>query len=195
LAWNPRFHDLFAVGYGSFDFMKQGTGLICCFSLKNTKHPEYSFTTEHGVMSLAWHPQHTGMLSVGLYDGTVQVFDVRGKINKPIYQSTVKTNKHTDPVWQTHWENEDAAENLNFYSVSSDGRVTNWSLLKNKLEPEETMRLKLVTGQKEGEIEDDTALVGLAGGMCFDFNKFIDHLFIVGTEEGKIHKCSKAYSG
>lgn len=32
------------------------------------------------------------------------------------------------------------------------------------------MRLKLVTGQKEGEIEDDTALVGLAGGMCFDFN-------------------------
>ena len=31
--------------------------------------------------------------------------------------------------------------------------------------------------------------------MCFDFNKFQDHLYLVGTEEGKIHLCSKAYSG
>ena len=195
LAWNPEYHDLFAVGYGSYDFMRQGTGLVCCFSLKNTKHPEFIFTTEHGVMSLAWHPQQAALLSIGLYDGTVLVYDVRSKNTKPIYQSTIRTNKHTDPVWQVYWEKEDVGENLNFYSISSDGRVTNWNLLKNKLEPEETMRLKLVTGQKEGEIEDDTALVGLAGGMCFDFNQFIEHLFLVGTEEGKIHKCSKAYSG
>lgn len=26
LCWNPQYHDLFAVGYGSYDFMKQGTG-------------------------------------------------------------------------------------------------------------------------------------------------------------------------
>jgi dynein intermediate chain 1 len=77
----------------------------------------------------------------------------------------VKTNKHTDPVWATRWERTDAGENLSFYSVSSDGRVTNWALLKNKLEPEEAMRLKLVTQKTDGEIEDDTALVGLAGGM------------------------------
>lgn len=31
-------------------------------------------------------------------------------------------------------------------------------------------------------------------GTCFDFNKQQDYLFIVGTEEGKIHKCSKSYS-
>jgi dynein intermediate chain 1 len=28
--------DLFAVGYGSYDFTKQTSGLICCFTLKNT---------------------------------------------------------------------------------------------------------------------------------------------------------------
>ena len=38
-------------------------------------------------------------------------------------------------------------------------------------------------------------LAGLAGGCCFDFNPTSEHLFIVGTEEGRIHKCSKAYSG
>jgi dynein intermediate chain 1 len=28
IAWNPEYHDLFAVGYGSFDFVKQMSGLI-----------------------------------------------------------------------------------------------------------------------------------------------------------------------
>jgi dynein intermediate chain 1, axonemal len=51
LCWNPRYHDLFAVGYGSYDFMRQGTGMICCFSLKNTSHPEYTFTPDSGVCS------------------------------------------------------------------------------------------------------------------------------------------------
>merc|ERR1712100_645470 len=56
------------------------------------------------------------------------------------------------------------------------------------------MQLKLITSHSD-EPEEDTSLTGLAGGCCFDFNKRSDHLFIVGTEEGMIHKCSKAYSG
>jgi dynein intermediate chain 1 len=31
-------------------------------------------------------------------------------------------------------------------------------------------------------------------GTCFDFNKQQDYLFLVGTEEGKVHKCSKSYN-
>mgnify|MGYP002393673344 CR=1 FL=1 len=30
--------------------------------------------------------------------------------------------------------------------------------------------------------------------VCFDFHPFSEHLFLVGTEEGYIHKCSKAYN-
>ena len=55
--------------------------------------------------------------------------------------------------------------------------------MKNKLEPEEVIRLKL-TGKSN---EEDISLIGLAGGLCFDFNKFDPNIFIVGTEEGKIH--------
>ena len=29
LKWNPEFPDLFAVGYGSYDFMRQGSGMVC----------------------------------------------------------------------------------------------------------------------------------------------------------------------
>eukprot|EP00164_Ancoracysta_twista_P000985 GFYU01001289.1.p1 GENE.GFYU01001289.1~~GFYU01001289.1.p1 ORF type:complete len:672 (+),score=254.71 GFYU01001289.1:267-2282(+) len=193
LCWSPEYPDLFAVGYGSYDFLKQGTGLICCFSLKNPSYPEYACTTETGVMSLDFHPQHSSLLAVGLYDGTVMVYDIRTKANRPIFQSTIKTGKHTDPVWQVSWQEEDLAKNLNFFSISSDGRVTLWTMSKNELQYTDVMELKLV-GQKDGEPDDESSLCGLAGGTCFDFNKTSEHLFIVGTEEGRIHKCSKAYN-
>jgi dynein intermediate chain 1 len=193
LCWNPSYPDLFAVAYGSYDFMRQGSGMVCCFSLKNTSHPEYMFSTESGVMCLDWHPNYRSLLAVGCYDGTVMVFDVRQKVNKPIYQSSIRTGKHTDPVWQVHWQVEDMAKELNFFSISSDGQVASWIMSKNELKMEPVMQLKLVSSTKDDP--EEVNLSGLAGGCCFDFNKHNEHLFIVGTEEGKIHKCSKAYSG
>lgn len=52
------------------------------------------------VMCLDFHPVHNSLLAVGCHDGTVMVFDVRNKANRPIYSSSIKTGKHTDPVWQ-----------------------------------------------------------------------------------------------
>lgn len=204
IIWNPRYKDLFAVGYGSYDFLKQSSGLICLYTFKNPKHPEYQFSTEAGVMCMDFHKSNPALLAVGLYDGTVMVFDIRLKgNNKPIYMSTIRTNKHTDPVWEIRWNNDENSKNLNFYSVASDGRVTSWTLMKNKLEADEIVKLKLIVDPNKGlgEKEKEAFTYGLAGGMCFDFNTFDtpDHpygdKFLVGTEEGKIHLCSKAYSG
>lgn len=91
---------MFAVTYGSFDFMKQGSGLLCVYSLKNPSFPEYIFQTDSGVMCCDFHPEHSNLLAVGLYDGTVLVYDTPSKRATPIYRSTVKNGKHTDPVWQ-----------------------------------------------------------------------------------------------
>lgn len=155
-------------------------------------------------MCMDFHKSNPALLAVGLYDGTVMVFDIRLKgNNKPIYMSTIRTNKHTDPVWEIRWNNDENSKNLNFYSVASDGRVTSWTLMKNKLEADEIVKLKLIVDPNKGlgEKEKEAFTYGLAGGMCFDFNTFdsADHpygdKFLVGTEEGKIHLCSKAYSG
>ena len=40
--------------------------------------------------------------------------------------------------------------------------------MKNKLEPEEVIKLKL----KGKNSDEETSLIGLAGGLCFDFNNF-----------------------
>ena len=50
IQWNPKYKDLYAVGYGSYDFLKQSSGLICCYTIKNPTWPEYSFSTESGLM-------------------------------------------------------------------------------------------------------------------------------------------------
>eukprot|EP01135_Chromosphaera_perkinsii_P007948 Nk52_evm20s1073 gene=Nk52_evmTU20s1073 len=200
LCWNPHYHDMFAAGYGSYDFLKQGGGLLCCFTLKNPSHPSYIYSTESGVMCIDFNSQHPSLIAVGLYDGSVAIYDLQKKSPKPIAQSTTKSGKHTDPVWQVAWQEDDLDKNLNFFSVSSDGRVTSWTLVKSELHNMDVIELKMNGHPKEaepnidGEVSEDMQLFGLQCGTAFDFSKVTDHLFLVGTEEGKIHKCSKAYN-
>lgn len=206
IAWNPTYTDLFAVGYGSYDFLKQGLGVIQCFTLKNafptgapgssmSAYPEFVMHLDSGVMCLDFHPTQPAYLACGLYDGSVCVFDLRqrnaDKKMKPLYMSTVKTGKHMDPVWQVHWSKQ--PDTLRFFSVSSDGRTTAWTLTKNELQYSDVM--KLTMGESAEHAEDpEAALVGLAGGTCFDFSRLDENVFVVGTEEGHLRRCSKAYN-
>eukprot|EP00873_Tetraselmis_striata_P040142 jgi/Tetstr1/460406/TSEL_000083.t1 len=208
ICWNPEYLDMFAVSYGSYDFMKQGSGLVCIYSLKNPSHPEFTFQTDSGVMCCDFHKEKSNLLAVGLYDGTVMVYDIRNKSGAPIYRSTVKTGKHTDPVWQVFWAEDEAGKPQSFLSVSSDGRVTMWMLSKSILEYQDVLELKIerdeppaggagAAGDGDGDGEEggeEAALGALASGCSFDFHKETPHLFVVGTEEGYIHKCSTAYN-
>lgn len=197
LCWNPKNTDLFAVGYGSYNFLQQGSGLVCCYSIKNTSYPEYIFPTESGILALDFNPDHPSLLAVGCYDGNVHVYDVAKRSKKPIYSSNVSTGQHSDPVWQVHWDKEEKGRDINFYSVSSDGNVYNWNLIKDELKREPVIQLKHIpsVAGTNSIVEQATLYSGLASGCCFDFNRFHDDLFLVGTEEGSIYKCSKSYSG
>ncbi len=92
------------MGYGSYEFLKQSSGLINIYSLKNPSHPEFSISTEAGVMCLHFHPEYSNLLAVGCYDGAVLVYDIHAKTSAPIYQATVQTGKHNDPVWSIFWQ-------------------------------------------------------------------------------------------
>nr|XP_022331438.1 dynein intermediate chain 2, ciliary-like isoform X1 [Crassostrea virginica]XP_022331443.1 dynein intermediate chain 2, ciliary-like isoform X1 [Crassostrea virginica] len=190
LCWNPKYKDLFAASYGSYDFMKQGSGMILFFSLKNPSFAEYIYETDSGVMCLDVHPEHPYMVAIGFYDGSVGVYNVQKK--EPVHRCTAKNGKHTDPVWQVRWQKDDLENNHNFYSVSSDGRIVHWTIIKNELLFEDVITLTLPNGAAEGP--DGTKVNTIGCGTAFDFHRKNDYLFLVGTEEGKIHQCSKAYS-
>ncbi|XP_054376984.2 dynein axonemal intermediate chain 1 isoform X3 [Pongo abelii] len=192
LCWNPKYRDLFAVGYGSYDFMKQSRGMLLLYSLKNPSFPEYMFSSNSGIMCLDIHVEHPYLVAVGHYDGNVAIYNLKKPHSQPSFCSSAKSGKHSDPVWQVKWQKDDMDQNLNFFSVSSDGRIVSWTLVKRKLVHVDVIKLK-VEGSTT-EVPEGLQLHPVGCGTAFDFHKEIDYMFLVGTEEGKIYKCSKSYS-
>ena len=45
-------------------------------------------------------------------------------------------------MWQVAWQKDDLDGNRNFFSVSSDGRVICWTLVKNEMTRVEIIKLK-----------------------------------------------------
>jgi dynein intermediate chain 1 len=161
ICWNPKYEDLFAVGYGSYAFPKKKeekekqdgeersddileNGSIYVFSVKNNYYPEMKYTTESGVLSIDFHQKQFSYLVAGMYDGTVAVFDIKQKIKIPIITCDIRLQRHMDPVWQVKWYGISEHDEFVFYSISSDGKVIRWSFFKNKskLECEEIITLK-----------------------------------------------------
>ena len=142
----------------------------------------------NGVMCLNFHSEHCSLLAVGCYDGIVMVYDVRNRGNRPIYSSSIRTGKHTDPVWQVQWQIEDIAKELSFFSISSDGRVANWTMSKNELKMEPVMQLKVANASNDDP--EDTLLPGLAGGCCFDFNGVSEHFLSSGPRKENSCLCT-----
>ena len=89
-----------------------------------------TYNTQSGVMSLDIHPDYPHLIAAGFYDGCVAVYNCGDSSPNAKYMSTAKNGKHTDPVWQVKWQKDDLDGNMNFFSVSSDGRVVNWTLAK-----------------------------------------------------------------
>ncbi|XP_039399561.1 dynein intermediate chain 1, axonemal isoform X2 [Mauremys reevesii] len=162
ICWNPKYKDLFAVGHGSYDFMKQSRGMLLLYTMKNPSFPEYIFSSESGIMCLDIHNDHPYLLVVGFYDGNVAIYNLKKLHSQPGYKSSAKSGKHTDPVWQ------------------------------NELVHSDVIKLSVEGTTMEGP--EGLQLQTIGCGTSFDFHKKIDYLFLVGTEEGKIYKCSKSYS-
>lgn len=197
VVWNAKYSDLFAVSYGSYDFGKKIKGnTICLFSVKNSTFPEAVIPTEDAVMCLEFNPNLPAMMAAGLSNGNVLVFDVRSKSKTPVYRSFAGDKKHSDIVWQIKWlKSDDPKQKQSFYSVSADGRVLCWTLMKDKLDCEEVFRLRFVDRRRKGKESDEPSLTSLAAGLTLDFCPGDRFSFIVGTEEGAIHRCSSTYSG
>ena len=105
ICWNPHYHDLFAVGYGSYEFYEQPvTGEVCIFSLKNPSYPEYICEAACGVMCVDFNPYHPHMLAAGLHDGNIVIYNLQKDKKMPLYMSDSSNGKHSDIVWQVRFD-------------------------------------------------------------------------------------------
>uniref|UniRef100_A0A182NAJ2 Dynein intermediate chain 2, ciliary n=1 Tax=Anopheles dirus TaxID=7168 RepID=A0A182NAJ2_9DIPT len=194
LCFNTLYYDLFAVCFGTLDFMKQNAeGAVCLFTIKNPSFPDYRIATESGAMCCDIHPKYPYLIAIGLYDGNVIVYNLQvGTKEGPVYISHGVNGKHAECVWEIKWGPDMQDGEINFFSVSADGKVFNWVLMQNKLAITTIITLFLELDQVSGP--DGSALRLKGSGTCMVFHPHNPEIFLVGTEEGYIFKCSTAYS-
>ncbi|XDV35788.1 hypothetical protein PO909_005670 [Leuciscus waleckii] len=186
MTWNKKNPDLLAVGYGQLDFKDHQSGLVCCWSLKNPMWPDRIFHCESGVTALDFSACNANQLAVGMYDGTIAIYDVQAKEQTPIIDSSDCANMHMCPVWQLRWidhesglAGEDKGEIL--ISVSADGRICKY-LMKLKTP-------NMTTNRQQW----NSTISPLSPGLCFDFHSNDSNIYLAGTDDGYIHKCSYLY--
>ncbi|XP_051568768.1 dynein axonemal intermediate chain 4-like [Myxocyprinus asiaticus] len=205
MAWNKRNPDLLAVGYGQFNFKDQKSGLVSCWSLKNPMWPEKIFHCESGVTALDFSACIASQLAVGMYDGSIAIYNTQSTEQTPIIDSSDCANIHTGPVWQVKWIDHETAlsgeeKGETLISVSADGRISKWFLRKG-LECIDLMKLKKTNMRSERRPKPDkreelfeVLISQHTSGMCFDFHPNDLNIYLAGTEEGQIHKCSYSYN-
>ncbi|NXX59543.1 WDR78 protein, partial [Scopus umbretta] len=199
MAWSKVNPDLLAVGYGPFDSKEQKKGLACCWSLKNPMWPERIFRCEHGVTALDFSMANPNLLAVGMYNGSVAIYNVRSCNDTALLDSSDSSNKHTGPVWQLRWVEQDRGatgdgKKERLICISADGRITEW-LIQKRLDCTDLMKIKRTKSEKkklpgEKERKSEVLISRWAAGMCFDFHPKDTNFYLAGTEEGHIHKCS-----
>ncbi|CRK96455.1 CLUMA_CG009995, isoform A [Clunio marinus] len=193
ICLNTHYFDLYAVCFGSFEFIKQvSEGCVCLFSIKNPSFPEYRITTESGAMCCDVHKKYPYLIVIGQYDGNVCVYNLQMGTKEPVYVSQGVNGKHSEAVWEIKWGEDMQDGEINFYSLSSDGRVFNWVLMQNKLTLTTIITLYLDVPPVCGP--DGTMIKLKASGTCMMFHPTNKEIFQVGTEDGLIFKCSTAYS-
>ncbi|KAH0618526.1 hypothetical protein JD844_017818 [Phrynosoma platyrhinos] len=169
-------NDLLAVGYGQFRFKEQKKGLACCWSLKNPMWPERVYHCSHGVTALDFSAANPNLLAVGLFNGTIEVFNVQTHNPTSVLDTSESYEKHLGPVWQLKWveqdrgtKGEDKGEIL--VSISADGRVTKWFVRKG-LSCTDLMKLKRTAGEKKkgAEKKSEALISRQAPGLAFDFH-------------------------
>nr|XP_056700737.1 dynein axonemal intermediate chain 4 [Euleptes europaea] len=201
MAWNKLNPDLLAVGYGTFRFKEQKTGLACCWSLKNPTWPERIYQCSYGVTALDFSLANPNLLAVGMFNGTIAIYNVQAHLSTSVLDTSESFDKHLGPVWQLKWveqdrgtTGEDKGEIL--VSISADGRVTKWFIRKG-LSCTDLMKLKRTASEKKkmgAEKKSEALICRQAPGLCFDFHPKDTNIYLAGTEEGYIHRCSCSYN-
>ncbi|XP_042858693.1 dynein axonemal intermediate chain 1-like [Penaeus japonicus] len=194
ICWSPVYADLFAISYSSSGVDGGGEergGMLCLYTLKSPSTPERVFHTPYGVVTAKFHPQHGSMLVAGRTDGSVVVYDVKAPRHAAAICSSAEAGKHLMQVTQVRWIRTQPGEELSFFSVSLDGRVTQWHLHTTGLVHRDVLDFASCRQPtKSHSSADKVVLEGAA--TCIDFRPDYESLMLLGTDAGAVFQCCVA---
>lgn len=72
-----------------------------------------------GVTALDFSLRNPNILAIGMCDGTIAMYDIQEKTEKPSMESAANAGKHSDPVWQVKWLDRGADRDEVLISIST----------------------------------------------------------------------------
>nr|CEL66995.1 TPA: axonemal inner arm I1 intermediate chain dynein IC138, putative [Neospora caninum Liverpool] len=209
--WNPGNQDLLAVAYGTSPAARTGTssdGWVLFWSLRNPLYPDRKFRTPSSVLSLHFSSFNPNLLAAGMADGHLVLWDLRKPNDQPVLQthpvlSMQGCSRHSDAVWDVRWVDRgaDKVPGEQLLSIGGDGKVYQWTM-KKVLERTTMMSMKRVvnprtkiTWNTSGVDQANDAVVFMyASGLCIDISGQDASTYVIGTDEGLVHRCSTSYN-
>ena len=183
--WSPHFKDLLIVSYGTQDLIlaPNSKGALVLYTLKQAYHPEKIYKTDSAIVSIDVHPENPNLVCAGFVDGSVALFDLN--VSKPTH--FMKAG-HKDIVWKVKWQ-ETTNDKLQFYSISSDGSICSWAVVKSGLEKSNVVSIYNVDSLQDLKKPN----LNTTSARALAFHGIDKNRFIFGTEEGNLIVALKSY--
>jgi WD40 repeat protein len=214
---------MFVVSYGALDFDAAHTethahGALAFYSMRS-RAPLRVARFDRGVMTVDWCADSPTLLALGCYDGEIIVVDVRefgcaaGESSmhaRSYVRPRVSDTRHAAPAWSARWTRAERGATVDcddgklsraVVSTSTDGKVMRWDVARDALHGVDVLSVDWSPPGGAGKTlnsRDDLSSGGRdaarrrGGATCLDFSKD-ETCYIIGTQEGNIHKCSLGY--
>ncbi|CAK1545129.1 unnamed protein product [Leptosia nina] len=199
ISFNPKNQNIMAVGHGKYTYADHMSGIVCVWCTKNPCKPERMYHFQDPLTSVAFSDKNPNWLGCGFANGDVLILDVTSYTIKTIAKSERDTNPCFEPIWAICWRSIDK-DNQYLMTTCQDGRINRFTSTKtHDFICTPMMRISTVEGQmKELEtpkqcLKVDVPVTRYPAALCMKWHPVIDHIYLVGTDEGCIHKCSTHY--
>jgi len=201
LSWNSAGSTI-AASYGHNDHTDWCVHKSC-ISMWNidrrnldSKKADKTIDVSSCVTSIHFHPVVPALLAGGDFSGLVYIWDLSREEDPLVANSGKIEDSHQEPVSKVTWMKEESGARFKhkLMSISTDGKALLWEY--NQLKKE----LQLMNGfilqssclpRTNMSIRGDAEL----GVSCLTFSRHDDSMFLLGSENGGVFKCSLSARG
>ncbi|XP_072944019.1 dynein axonemal intermediate chain 4 [Epargyreus clarus] len=199
ISFNPKNCNILAVAHGKFTYAERSSGLICIWCTKNPCKPERLYRFKDPLTYVAFSEKNPNWLACGFSNGDVLILDVTSYSIKIIAKSKRDTNPCFEPIWAISWRAVDKNDQY-VMTTCQDGRINKFTSTKtHDFICTPMMRISTVEGKMKGLetakqcLKVDVPITRYPAALCLKWHPTVDHMYLVGTDEGCIHKCSTHY--
>lgn len=201
-SWCPANGDIVAIAYGIYGFTNfdlRSKGYVCVWSIKNPVNPERQYHFSVPVTSVAFSRKTPQLLAIGLYDGSVQIWDIMDNSKVPVGVSERKSSPGFEPIWDIGWvELDDDLDQI--LTASQDGTIMKYTLnIGHYLIGFTQLKLDRVECETEGIQVEKKKKESMEAdrhpqALSLTIHPVQKDIYFIGTDEGCVHRCSVNYS-